>query len=241
MKPLPRIRPLFSVLASAIALTLYTTPVHSDPPVASQAAAPSGPSIKVVSPGGAANLMRPGGEDRILIVIEITDRNGAGLDADDDGTPRFEEPGPNVSLFRRHILRQSQYLNHLGQNVVQLISEVPIKDLTYRPDAKITPPMNSWSAELKGRKKGFAIPLEAMNDVADFVFRVRDRTGAVSPAEDERNSLWVGVAWNLYTPPPEKDTDPDGAPAPAAPNPEAASSPPPPAPTRSPDSPPAPR
>jgi len=169
-----------------------------------------GPTIKVVSPAsGVANLIAAGSEAKVLVVIEIADRSGAGLDADDSGTPKFVESDDNVALFRRHIIKKSEYTNHLGQVVTQLVSEVPLRELKFDPGSKLTPPVDAQSPTVRGRTKGFMIPPEAMNDVAVFVFRVQDRTGALSPMKQEDSRLLIGVGWTIFTPPPETEADPD--------------------------------
>ena len=183
------------LLASSLLLASEPAPGANAPNAA------KGPVLRIASPkDGAGFLMRPGSETKLLVTLEITDVTGSGIETDDMGTPKFYEPDDNADLFRSNIVAKGTYMNHLGQTVIQLTAELPAQELKITKDGKMTPPFDVPALTEEQRKKGFDVPPEAMVDVADFHFRVRDRSGAISPAEAEKSQMFIGIAWQLYAP-----------------------------------------
>lgn len=159
------------------------------------------PIVKVTSPkDGVAFVMQPGSDTKLLVTVEITDAGGSGLETDDTGTPKFYEPDDNVDRFASNIIAKGTYMNHLGQTVTQFIAEIPARDLKISKDKKMSPPFDVAALTEEQRKNGFSIPPDAVVDMAEFGFRVRDRNGEFSVADAESTHAIIGIAWQLYAP-----------------------------------------
>src|SRR5262245_45859826 len=190
-------RPNRIPLLLVIGLLLWCAPGYAGDPVGPSAKAPV---VRVLSPkGGAGTLFQPGSETKLLVTIEITDVSGAGLETDDFGTPKFYEPDDNVELFQGGIVAKGSYTNQMGQTVTQLTSVFAARELKISKDSKLSPPLDP-SSITEDTKNGFTVPPEAMIDLAEFRFRVRDRNGAISVADAEGMRMWIGIAWQLHAP-----------------------------------------
>lgn len=161
------------------------------------------PLVKVMSPALFSYVIGAGGESRILIAIEITDVAGAGIVVDDSGEPRFVEPDDNVDAFSRYIVAKGTYTNNVGQSVIQIWSEVPVKQLRTSEEVKVSPPMDVRDLTESDIKKGIELPPESAVDVATFSFKVRDRRGVNSDSRSKENDgskLYIGFAASLFKP-----------------------------------------
>jgi hypothetical protein len=175
------------------------------------------PFVRVLSPQSPAFVMRPGGEQRLLILLEIVAVNGSDIVVDDHGLPRFVEPNHNVDLFDSYVVSHKEYVNSLGQTVLQFASEIPVEALR-AGDYSMSPPINYRGLDKAQRERGLAIPVQAMvSDVIEFYFQVKDKEGNVSDPKGAHAFLLVGMASEVYQPPPPP-LGPDGKPLVPAPN-----------------------
>jgi hypothetical protein len=168
--------------------------------------------VRLVSPSkGDANIA-PGGDATLLVVLEVVDVAGFGIDSDDSEVPRFLDDEPNVRLFLRNLIAKRHYTNSLNQDVIQLVSEIPVHKLVPEKGWLQTVPIDWKNLPREWRERGFAFPREATSEFAAFTFRVKDARGV--PSEDTKPSfptLAVGFASFAYvpqgSPPPESKPD----------------------------------
>lgn len=161
------------------------------------------PIVRVLSPGqvtgssdptfgGAAFVMGEWAGTRILIVLEVIDATGAGIETNDRGEPRFLDANKNVDLFVGHI-DTGTYTDGQGRHVIQIVSKVPIENLK-TGDHWLTPPVDLKGIPREAREKGFTFPMQAMVEAFDFNFIVEDRNGVRS----EPSRLLVAYADGFY-------------------------------------------
>jgi hypothetical protein len=150
------------------------------------------PIVRVVSPAGGA-YVSSNHESRLLIVLEIVDVSGRGIASDDFGVPRFLGHDPNVALFASHLISMNRFTDGQKQEVLQLVSEVPVDELVLDTRQSVTAPLDSKSISPKWRPLAYPIPLRETVPFAGFSFRVKDRRGALSENEAlDLPSLVVG-------------------------------------------------
>jgi hypothetical protein len=198
---------------AAIFLLAATLPFGSEPQQSLDDELLSGakPVVRVISPENAGFVIRGGAEQRLLVVIEVIAASGSDIDVDDHGLPRFIEPNHNVDLFSSDVVSHREYVNRLGQTVLQFASEIPVEQLR-AGDLVMSPPINFLGLDKTQKQYGFSVPVQDMiKDVAEFHFTVKDRSGRESDPESRRGSLLIGLANEVYQPPPIP-LGPDGKP-----------------------------
>jgi hypothetical protein len=79
----------------------------------------------LVSPQGAGFVMGSWSESKLVIVIEIIDVNGVGLQTDDFGEPRLVKPNHNAEAFLDHVVARGSYLDGKGRSIVQMVASCP--------------------------------------------------------------------------------------------------------------------
>ena len=168
------------------------------------------PAIRLASPQGAGFVMGSWSEAKIVIVLEITDVSGAGIQSDDFGEPRLVEPNHNAEVFLDHLVARGSYVDGKGHDIIQLVAQVPTDDLEIG-EFRLTPPVDESAIpeDVRRKEQGFTMSADALLPAVDFRFQVRDRNGA----ESEVFRLAFAVAQNLYRgpylPPPVDDKKPD--------------------------------
>ena len=141
------------------------------------------------------------GERQVLIVLEIVDVSGKGIDSTDSGVPRFTDANRNVELFVSHLIRNDTYVNPLNQTVIQLVSEVPVEKLEVEKEARITAPLDKKNLPREWDGRNIRVPHDAVATFAAFNFRVKDRSGLSSSAgDDDFPPLVVGFADKAFLP-----------------------------------------
>jgi len=136
---------------------------------------------------------------------------GSDIDVDDHGIPHFVAPNHNVDLFRSYVVSHRDYVNRLGQPILQFASEIPVEKLV-AGDLVMSPPINFHGLDDTRKQNGFSVPMQDMvKDVFEFHFTVRDRSGNESDRDSRRGSLVIGLATEVYQPPPIP-LGPDGKP-----------------------------
>ena len=161
------------------------------------------PILKVLSPGavngkdpnfgGAAFLTGQWAGTRFLVVLEIIDITGKGINVTDFGEPRFFDTDKNVDLFVSGIEEVGTYTNGQGREVIQIISKVPIENLETGDDW-LSPPIAKESIPLELLTEGFSVPMRSLVEAAKFVFVVQDREGVNSAPV----KLVVGYTESVY-------------------------------------------
>ena len=200
-------------LIAAILLLGATLPFGSEPQQGLEDELLSGakPVVRVISPETAGFVIRGGAEQRLLVVIEVIAAAGSDIDVDDHGLPRFIEPNLNVDLFSSDVVSHREYVNRLGQTVLQFASEIPVEQLR-AGDLVMSPPIKFHGLDKTQKQYGFSVPMQDMvKDVVEFHFTVRDRSGKESDPDSRRGSLIIGLASEVYQPPPIP-LGPDGKP-----------------------------
>jgi hypothetical protein len=181
------------------------------------------PVVRVISPETAGFVIRGGSEQKLLVVIEVISASGSDIDVDDHGIPRFVEPNHNVDVFSSDVVSHREYVNRLGQTVLQVVSEMPVEQLR-AGDMAMQPPINFRGLDKTQKQYGFSVPMRDMvKDVVEFNFRVKDRGGIESDPDSRRGRLMIGLATEVYQPPPIP-LGPDGKPL--APEPDRSKKPP---------------
>lgn len=154
-----------------------------------------GPRLRVLSPSQ-GYVLGGLGERKISIVLEITCPD-ASLLTTDTGAIRFVEPNKNTRLFSDYVVARTEYTNHLGQTVAQVISVIPLARLELA-DFSVNPPVDFKQIRPKEGELRFTFPREAMVEAADFNFQVQDLAGNRSSAEEGK--LIIGLASELWRP-----------------------------------------
>ncbi len=158
------------------------------------------PKVRVASPDRNAYLIQvSGSQKKMLLVVEITDVSGAGIEADKSGVPRFVDASHNVDVFADNIVEKNTCTNLLGQEVTQLVSLVPVEKL--KTDSTIQPPIDFKRARPSEGEREFPVPLGDMVPCANLRFQVRDLRGVVS--DRDSGLATIGLANGLWVPPPE--------------------------------------
>ena len=159
------------------------------------------PKVRVTTPIGVGYVMQPAGSERkFLICLEITDVAAAGIRTDTSGTPLFLEANHNTDVFADHIVARAAYTNHLGEDVIQLVSLVPLEKLK-TDDSLVRPPIAYNKLRPQKGERDFTIAAADMVKAATFNFQVKDLRGVASDAAEGRVTL--GFASRLWTPPQE--------------------------------------
>jgi hypothetical protein len=192
---------------SLLLLALATVWESATPGTASTEAEGDGPVVQVVSPPQSGYVMHDTGKD-LLVCLEIVDVAGAGIDSYDSGMPRFVDPDDNVEAFVDHVIARAAYINPKGQRVTQLVAKIPVHRLIPSQAIRVSPPVDGRRLReiasvlpAEDRNKGFLIPAEAMVEVAEFRFRVKDLNGVKSGSGSARPPLLVGLASTVFVPP----------------------------------------
>jgi hypothetical protein len=155
------------------------------------------PQVRVASPDRNAYVIHGSASKRkLLLVVEITDVSGAGIEVDKSGVPRFVDAGHNVDLFAGNIVEKNTYTNHLGQEVIQLVALVPVEGL--KTDSTISPPIDFKRIRPSEGERKFPVPPGEMVPCANVWFQVRDLRGVLS----DRNTglVTIGLANGLWVP-----------------------------------------
>jgi hypothetical protein len=160
------------------------------------------PVVKVLAPPGVAYFLQSSEDQKVVVVIEVTDATRQGVKTDDAGVPEFDAPDANVEAFARNITYKTEYVDKMGHPVTQFTAVIPMKDLKMAESGGISPPIDVLKMPPKADKGGYVIPVEAMSPVAKFRFVVEDRAGMRSDARSERCVLFIGFPREVYTLPP---------------------------------------
>jgi hypothetical protein len=172
------------------------------------------PIVRVVSPMNGSAIVMQDGERKLLIVLEIVDLAGSGIESDDSGTPRFVDPNPNVKIFLSYRIGEYRYVDSNNQSVIQMVSEVPVAKLVAEKGWRITAPVDWKKVSPAWRKHGIEFPPGPTIEYAAFFFHVRDKRGIASEEKkvDPKQDfifpdLMVGFASSAYVP--EGEPPPD--------------------------------
>jgi hypothetical protein len=166
--------------------------------------------VKVLAPPGVAYFLQTSEDEKVVVVIEISDATRQGVKTNDAGVPEFAAPDANVEAFTRNIIYKTEYVDKLGHPVTQITAAIPMKALKTAAEGGISPPTDLWKTSPEALKGGYAIPPEAMSPVAKFRFVVEDKAGIRSDARSERCVLFIGFPREVFVPPFPKAEDPKG-------------------------------
>ncbi len=156
------------------------------------------PVVKVASPDRIAyEIGTDGSPNKIFITIEIVDASGVGIERDRSGLPRFLEPSQNVTSFLDRIVAKGTYTNKLGQEVLQLVSLIPVDKLKMSEE-RIRPPIDFKRLRPTEGERKLLIPAGDMLESAMFNFQVKDLRGVSS--DRDAGTLTIGFGTGLWVP-----------------------------------------
>jgi len=209
---------LVTLAAPALARETVKGVICSAPERAESSPESDRPIVRVVSPMHGEAIVMQDAERKLLIVLEIVDVAGSGIESDDSGTPRFVDPNPNVKIFLSYLVGEYRYVDSNNQSVIQMVSEVPVAKLVAEKGWSITAPVDWKNVSPAWRKHGIEFPPGPTIGYAAFFFRVRDKRGSVSEekkADPKQDfvfpDLMVGFASSAYVP--EGEPPPDQKPS----------------------------
>ena len=186
---------------TALAFFLPASPSPAAPPA--EIAPQDRPVARVVSPGVRSYLVNGYDGDTLLISLDVVDTARAGIKTDDAGIPRFHQTNRNVETFVGHLVSRGTFTNHLGQSVIQLVSEIPV-DRFDLGEIKLSAPVDREyvQALFEANKDLDRVYIGEAVSAAVFKFVVTDQRGVTSDQDSAESTLIVGLASGLYRPDP---------------------------------------
>ena len=186
-----------STLVTGCALLVLTGPGAM--PSGASPAERTGPSVRILSPMQPGYLVGGSADAKALVILEIVDSTREGIVTDDFGQPRFIEPNDNVDLFASHVVARNTYVTGVGEQVIQMVAEIPVGKLK-TGGLRVTPPVDLPAVKAPGPDMMLVFPSEVSLDAAAFNFRVSDRAGGLSKPEDGR--LAIAAVHDYWVPKP---------------------------------------